>query len=114
MMMVRSTPTDSRLSRSDVVDFNALEIGARDAVQAGQIDRAIAIYIWMGTGDPSLDGGYLGQRLGECYEAVGQPYVARYWYTRALEENPQVNLDAKVALDRLDRLDVADLLKDLR
>jgi hypothetical protein len=42
----------------------------------------------MSDGDPSLDGGYLGKKLGECYELAGDPHAAKYWYGRAVEECP--------------------------
>jgi hypothetical protein len=42
----------------------------------------------MADGDPSLDGGYLGMKIAECYEALGDLYAAKYWYHRAVEENP--------------------------
>jgi len=42
----------------------------------------------MADGDRSLDGGYLAMRIGECHEAQGELHAARYWYGRAVEENP--------------------------
>lgn len=47
------------------------------------------IYLFMGAdGDQSLDAGYLGERLGECYENLGDLHAAKYWYGRAVEESP--------------------------
>ena len=92
-------------------DFNVLEIEALTAIDCGDVQRAIAIYTWMADGDPSLDGGYLGERLGVCYERLDQPFVSRFWYRRAVEENPEVRSGANEALQRLGSLDVAELLK---
>jgi tetratricopeptide (TPR) repeat protein len=69
-------------------DFNALEQRARELIDAGRVNEAIRIYLFMAEGDPSLDGGYLGKKLGECYERLGDVPAARYWYGRAVEENP--------------------------
>jgi hypothetical protein len=54
---------------------------------------ALRIYYFMSDGDPSLDGGYLGKRIAQCYEALGELDAAKYWYGRAIEENPVVNSD---------------------
>ena len=94
------------------LDFNELETGAQKAFETGAFERAISIYTWMADGDQSLDGGYLAERLGECYEQLGNLFVAHYWYNRAVEQNPEVCLKAQEALKRLDQLNVADLLKD--
>jgi tetratricopeptide (TPR) repeat protein len=83
-------------------DFNVLEKRARELVDAGQYQMAIKIYFFMSDGDPSLDGGYLGERLGECYEALGDLAAAKYWYGRAVEENPHVCLKAAKARERLE------------
>jgi tetratricopeptide (TPR) repeat protein len=72
-------------------DFYALERRARIFVESGRIRDAIAVYYAMGDGDPSLDAGYLANRLGECYEAMGELHAARYWYGRAVEENPGIS-----------------------
>lgn len=45
----------------------------------------------MADGDLSLDAGYLGHKIGACYEALGQLQEAKYWYGRAVEENPDVD-----------------------
>jgi tetratricopeptide (TPR) repeat protein len=71
-------------------DFNELEQRARAFVQAGRHRAAMAIYYAMGDGDPSLDAGYLANRIGECHEALGELHAARHWYGRAVEENPAI------------------------
>lgn len=71
------------------IDFNVLERRAREFKAAGDVDNALRIYYFMADGDPSLDGGHLGVMIGKCYEAKGEFYAARYWYTGALEENPE-------------------------
>jgi tetratricopeptide (TPR) repeat protein len=51
----------------------------------------LKIYMFMADGDASLDGGYRGVRIAECYRALGRLHEAKYWYGRAIEENPTVN-----------------------
>ena|SRR5437588_2835 len=91
-------------------DFNALETRAKDLIDAGRSADAIRIYLFMADGDPSLDGGYLGKRLGECYERIGDLHAAKYWYGRAVEENPQARLDCKAARVRLAEVTIDDLV----
>jgi hypothetical protein len=89
-------------------DFNVLEKRAKELIDAGRPQAAIRIYFLMADGDPSLDGGYLGKRIGECYEAMNQPYAAKYWYGRAAEENPEVRLDCAKARERLEKIVTID------
>ena len=92
-------------------DFNGLERRAQELVDAGRYKDAIRIFLFMGDGDPSLDGGYLGERLGQCYEAVGELAAAKYWYGRAVEENPSVCERSAEALVRLkDIVNLDDIL----
>ncbi len=82
-------------------DFNVLEKAAQELIDSGHPQDAIKIYLFMGDGDPSLDAGYLGKRLGECYEALGDLHAAKYWYGRAVEENPHLQpyADARKRLE---------------
>lgn len=64
----------------------------------------------MADGDPSLDAGYLGQRLGECYERLGDLHAAKYWYGRAVEENPEMRLVSAEARRRLSAVGIDDLI----
>ena len=93
-------------------DFNLLEKRASALKECGRYRDAMTIYFFMSDGDPSLDGGYLGERLGECYEALGELSAARYWYGRAVEENPDVRLAAAEARKRLEAT-VAGAFEDL-
>jgi tetratricopeptide (TPR) repeat protein len=72
-------------------DFNVLERAALRHFKAGRYREALAIYFWMADGDTSLDAGYLARRIAECYEALSELPAAKYWYGRAIEENPVVN-----------------------
>jgi tetratricopeptide (TPR) repeat protein len=78
------------LAMAATYDFNELENRARAFKEAGRFRDAMAIYFFMGDGDPSLDAGYLAARIGECHEALGDRHAARWWYGRALEENPHI------------------------
>ena len=82
-------------------DFNVLEKRANELIDSGRSRDAIRIYLFMADGDPSLDAGGLGKKLGECYERLGDLDAAKYWYGRAAEENPQVWLDCVEARKRL-------------
>jgi hypothetical protein len=93
-------------------DFNALEDAATRLVLAGRPHEAIKIYLVMADGDPSLDAGYLGERLGICYEQAGDPHAAKYWYGRALEEGAGVRLEAARGRERLEGINIDHLLND--
>jgi tetratricopeptide (TPR) repeat protein len=92
-------------------DFNLLERTARSLIEKGDVHSAVRIYLFMADGDPSLDGGYLGGRLGECYERLGELDAARYWYGRAVEENPDVNKKEADARRRLGDISIEDLIE---
>ncbi|MEZ0225894.1 MAG: hypothetical protein ACAH83_15170 [Alphaproteobacteria bacterium] len=92
-------------------DFNILEKRAKELTDAGRPHDAIRIYFFMADGDSSLDGGYLSEKIAQCYESMGQLYAAKYWYGRAVEENPEVRRDSAKALKDLDGLvTIEDLL----
>lgn len=91
-------------------DFNALERRASDLIQAGRSGDAIRIYLFMADGDPSLDAGWLGWRLAECYERIGDLHAAKYWYGRAVEENPEARLECVEARKRLAAVTIDDLV----
>jgi tetratricopeptide (TPR) repeat protein len=89
-------------------DFNVLDRTATALYNAGRIDDALKIYFFMADGDPSLDGGYLGMKIGECYEKRGEFYSAKYWYGRAVEENPAARSSCAVSVQRLEKLTTID------
>lgn len=91
-------------------DFNRLERRAMELVDADEIADAIKVYLFMADGDQSLDGGYLGERLGECYEKIGDLHAAKYWYGRAVAENPEVRLASVEALRRLQHVGIDSIL----
>jgi tetratricopeptide (TPR) repeat protein len=91
-------------------DFNVLEQRAKELIDAGRSSDAIRIYLFMADGDPSLDAGYLGWKLGECYERLGDLHAAKYWYGRALEEGPEAWSSAATARERLAQVSVDDLV----
>ena len=92
------------------MDFNVLEQRARELVESSRWREAMRIYLFMADGDPSLDAGYLGEKIAECYEALGDPHSARYWYGRAVEENPEVRTRSVAARKRLSGLGIDDLV----
>jgi tetratricopeptide (TPR) repeat protein len=92
-------------------DFNKLEEKAKKLLDAGLPHDAIKIYLFMADGDQSLDGGYLAKRIAQCYEQMKDLHAAKYWYGRAVEENPEVRVDCVEARKRLDFVTIDDLLK---
>jgi len=93
-------------------DFNVLEKAAAEFFRNGEFAKAIRVYIFMADGDPSLDGGWLGERLGQCYESLGELNAAKYWFGRAIEENPQVRLLSQERRKALAKVDVTDIVPD--
>jgi hypothetical protein len=91
-------------------DFNVLERRAGELIEAGRARDAIKIYLFMADGDPSLDGGWLGKRLAECYERMGDLHAAKYWYGRAVEENREAWPDCLAARQRLSAVTIDDLV----
>ena len=92
-------------------NFNVFNKTARELFKSGRHDDALRIYFFMADGDPSLDAGYLGERIAECYEAKGQLYAAKYWYGRAVEENPEVRLKSIESVKKLEKVvSIDDLL----
>ena len=94
----------------NMYDFNKLEVLASTLLKDSRVSDALRIYLFMADGDPSLDAGYLGTRLAECYENLGELDAARYWFGRAVEENPEVNIEAAEARARLGSILIADLI----
>jgi hypothetical protein len=92
-------------------DFNKLEEKANALLDSGLPHEAIKIYLYMADGDQSLDGGYLAKRIGQCYERMKDLHAAKYWYGRAIEENPEVRADCVEARKRLENVTIDGLLK---
>lgn len=95
-------------SPSEHYDFNVLERAAQDLLNRDTPHDALKIYLFMADGDPSLDAGYLAARIGECYGRMGDLHAAKFWYGRAVEENPGIDryvaLRAKLAQINIDSL----------
>lgn len=93
-------------------NFNILERIAKQFSADENVADAIKIYLFMADGDQSLDGGYLGERLGLCYEKLGDLHAAKYWYGRAVEENPEARLRSVEARKRLNQVTIDPFLRD--
>jgi hypothetical protein len=91
-------------------DFNSLEEKAKNFLDSGRPHEAVKIYLYMADGDQSLDGGYLGKRIAQCYEEMKDLHAAKYWYGRAIEENPEVRVDCVEARKRLENVTIDSLL----
>ena len=91
-------------------DLNMLEAVARNLKKQDRFRDALHIYLHMADGDPSLDAGYLGERIAECYEALDDLHSAKYWFGRAVEENPDVRQRAAESRQRLQGVGIDHLL----
>lgn len=91
-------------------DFNALEASAGKLMRGGRRADALKIYFYMASGDPSLDGGYLGWRIGQCSEALGDLHAAAYWHGRAVEENPEVRKESADAITHIGELPIDEYI----
>ena len=91
-------------------DFNVLEKRAQELIDSGRPSDACKIYLFMADGDPSLDAGYLGMKIADCYERIGDLHAAKYWYGRCVEENPVVRTNCIEARKRLEVVNIDDLV----
>lgn len=79
-------------------------------MDSGEHQKAIRIYLFISDGDSSLEGGFHGEQLGICYEALGDLNAAKYWYGRAVEENPEVRVYSRERRKALEQVDIIDLV----
>jgi len=91
-------------------DFNVLERRAQQLLEEGRPQDAIKVYFVMADGDGSLDGGSLAERIAWCYEQMNDLHAAKYWYARAIEENPHVRLESAEARKRLEQINIDNLI----
>jgi hypothetical protein len=91
-------------------DLAALETSAMELLQRGRPADALKIFYRLAEGNLSLDGGYLGWRIGQCYEALGDLNAAHYWHGRAVQENPALRTLSAEALRRIGDLPLDELL----
>lgn len=92
-------------------DPNRLEACAAKLKADGRHQDAMAIYLHMADGDPSLDAGDLAMQIGTCCEHLGDLHSARWWYGRAAEENPSVEGYVE-ARQRMGSVGIAALVDD--
>jgi tetratricopeptide (TPR) repeat protein len=95
-------------------DFNDLEVSSDRHMKNGRYREALAIYFYIADGDPSLDAGYLAERIATCYRALGELHAAKYWYGRALEENPEVRASCADRIRELGDLDISSFVESLK
>jgi tetratricopeptide (TPR) repeat protein len=91
------------------IDVNAVMSTANWFRNEGDFQSALELYLFLADGDPSLDGGWLGVQIAECYEALGRMNEARYWAGRAENENPTLP-DRREIRERLGSIDVDDMV----
>jgi hypothetical protein len=75
--------------------------------------EALKICLFMADGDQSLDGGYLGMGIPECHEPMTDLHAVKYWYGRAVEENPHVHIDCIAVRKRLEGVTMDAILKSV-
>ncbi len=78
------------MSDTPLLDYNLLYYCANNAFQKGDYKEALAIYLFLATGDGSLEAGWTGSWIAKCYEKLGDLHSAKYWASRACEENPAI------------------------
>lgn len=88
-----------------LLDFNLINHCADQAFSDGNFLDAIAVFLFWAELDSSLEAGYVGFRLANCYERLGDKVSARYWAARCLFENPNV----QEYMDLVDNLGKSDL-----
>lgn len=90
-------------------DFNVLGKAAAELIEKERYQDALKIYFFMIDGDSTLEAGFYGERIGYCYEMMGELNAAKYWYGRAVEENPAVDF-YRNARERLSNIGIDDLI----
>jgi len=91
-------------------DMNVLEHCAQRLLDEGRHQDALTVYYAMADGDPSIEAGYLGLRIAECYLSLDQPFAAKYWLGRAYEENPRIYPDCRERSEALGDYPVTTLI----
>lgn len=105
LVMLAATPVGN-----GKYDQGALDASAMELLRRGRPADALKIFYHLAETDLSLDGGYLGWRIGQCYEALGDIHAARYWHVRAVEQNPAIRTLSADALERIGRPALDELL----
>lgn len=91
------------------LDANAIVARARARQERLDYQSALELFLYLAQGDQSLDGGSLGVDIAYCYEQLGRINEARFWASRAREENP--TLDDRVEIsERLGPIKIEHLL----
>jgi hypothetical protein len=98
------------MSEDAIRYLNSLELTARQFKEIGRFGDALRIYYFMAEGDRSLDAGSLASKIGECHEAIGELNAAKFWFGRAVEENPGFE-HFREQLSRVADVNVSDLLQ---
>ncbi len=81
-----------------------------DRMEKGEYRRAAARFYALMDGDPSLEAGCNAEKLAACYDAMGEVQPARYWYRRAVEENPETHQHARARRQILEAHNVDHLV----
>lgn len=71
-------------------DVNVLHAVASTHHIGGEYKEALRVFFFIVDGDATLEADYYAERIGRCYEMLGDLAAAKYWYGRAVEENPAI------------------------
>ncbi|WP_296084042.1 hypothetical protein [uncultured Agrobacterium sp.] len=82
------------MPRYDVIHLNGM---LKRCINGGKVADPSRFTFSRQMGDRSRDEDYLGERLGICYERLGGLHAAKYWYGRAVQEGPELRLEAAQA-----------------
>jgi len=87
-------------------ELNILEDRAAELFSEGRVRDALRVYTFMADGDPSFGGGWFAEKFAECYERLGEPYMAKFWYGKAIEESgePEIRPNCVAARERLEKV----------
>ncbi len=101
------------MSDTPLLDYNLLNYCANNAFEKGDYKEALAIYLFLATGDGSLEAGWTGFWVAKCYEKLGDLHSAKYWASRAYEENPTIEqyVEYKSSLDNINIDDVVAIYR---
>jgi hypothetical protein len=90
-------------------DLNNIVAKIDKLIHEERYNDALFLLYYISIDDPSLEAGYYAYLIGKCYEETNNITGARFWYKRAVEENPEVTQYSS-ALDRTEEMDIESMI----
>ena len=88
-------------------DFNVLSAAAADFYRQNRFRDSLKIFLFIAVID--TESGFYSERVGSCYENIGDLHSAKYWYGKAVKENPTIEPYVR-ARERLKHVNIDFLL----